>query len=208
MKRYLPLLLAFSILASACGGTTDAVVSVTRDTSYTGRGNESEKLLDVTVSSDAACRIMSVDVTLDGSEDNVSALRLVSGDRTVSRARVRKGKKEYRLRCATSVRYRATVSVCADIRMSAAEGDKVSADVRTVRIDGCSITPEAPMKGGREILLCRKCLYKPGDFGYYWTAEINTELPYMAWDFYFQSEYAGCFSGGRDNGRSIRPVRD
>lgn len=44
-------------------------------------------------------------------------------------------------------------------------------------------------------------------FGYYWTANRDEEYPYMAWDFYFQSEYAGCFRGGRDNGRCIRPIR-
>ena len=44
-------------------------------------------------------------------------------------------------------------------------------------------------------------------FGYYWSANRDMENPHLAWDFYFQSEYCGCFRGGRDNGRCVRPVR-
>ena len=163
MRKYFFLFLLLPCLS--CVKSSDVQICVTRDTSYTGRGNSSEKLLDLAVRSETGCRIKSVDVVLVSGEDDISALKLVSGGETISKSVVRRGKNRYRMHCGALVKYKEVISVCADIRMTADEGDCVSADIAAVNTTGASISPEMPHAGGREILLCRKCLYRPGDFG-------------------------------------------
>lgn len=166
MKRYFTLLLmaAASLLAAACA-TDHASLTLSRDSRFTGRGNEGESLLTLTVLPESPCKIRSVDVTLDAAPEDVSMLSLVRDGRVLGCATVRKGKASYSLRCGASVSDSTVFTLCADIRENAAEGGLVSAEVTGVRLRGTVLTPEAPAAGPREILLCRKLLFAPGDYG-------------------------------------------
>lgn len=58
------------------------------------------------------------------------------------------------------------LQLCADVRPDATEGDTLSVDISDIHVNGKNIRPSLPLPGGREILLCRKCLYAPGEYGF------------------------------------------
>lgn len=151
-------------LAGACR-SDQAAVTLSRDSRFTGRGNAGEPLLTLTVLPEDACLVKSVAVTLDAAEGDVSMLTLVRDGKTLGCATVRAGKKTYVLRCGEELRDSTVLTLCADIREDAAEGGLVSADVTGIQLRGTTLTPEAPAPGPREILLCRKLLFAPGDYG-------------------------------------------
>ena len=51
-------------------------------------------------------------------------------------------------------------------------------------------------------------LFGAGDWGGYWSSSLNTDYPYNAWYFYFNSVYYNMYDGYRGNGFTVRPVRE
>ena len=142
-----------------------AAVSLARDTRFTGRGNAGEPLLTLTLLPEGACRIRTIDVALDADPSDVSALTLTRGDEVLGCAMIRTGKSTYTLRCGTEISDSTVLTLRADIREDAREGGLVSAEISGIRLRGAHLVPEAPAPGPREILLCRKLLFAPGDYG-------------------------------------------
>lgn len=178
MRLFFPSLLSAAVLLLASACTTDhASLSLSRDSRFTGRGNTGETLLELTLLPDGPCRVLAVDVTLEASSSDVSRISLGLGGRELSHAAVRSGKHSYTLRCRASVSDTALFTLCADIRNDAAEGGRVSAEITGVRLRGTVLTPQAPAAGPREILLCRKRLFAPGDYGSnYWRIPAIRQL--------------------------------
>ena len=155
---------ALLLLIVSCSGD-HASVTLSRDSRFTGRGNVGEPLMKLTLLPDGPCKLHSVTVTLEAEASDVSMLSLKEGDRMLGCAQVRPGKSSYILRCGQEYSDSTVLVLCADIREKATEGGKVSAEITEVRLRGCRLVPEAPPAGPREILLCRKRLFAPGDYG-------------------------------------------
>ena len=51
-------------------------------------------------------------------------------------------------------------------------------------------------------------LYNVGGNGDYWSSSLGTDYPYLAWDFYFDSDNDDMGSYYRYNGFTVRPVRE
>ena len=153
-----------AILSAACR-SDQAAVTLSRDSRFTGRGNAGEALLEMTVTPESPCQIRDVSVKLYDPSGAVSMLTLTCGEELLGCALVRPGKTAYKLRCGASVSDTAVFVLRADVRDDAPEGGRISADVNQVRLRGSSLTPDSPEAGWREILLCRKLLFAPGDYG-------------------------------------------
>ena len=165
MKRQFAAAVA-SLVLIGCSTTPDAAdFSVKRDLSFTGRGNAGETLLELTVMPEGSCVVKGVNVVLDASASDVSGLSLVLGDEVLSSVRTKSGKTLYRLRCGREMADTVILKVCVDIAQDASEGGFVGAEIASVQMKGSSVVPEAPEAGSREILLCRKRLFAPGDYG-------------------------------------------
>ena len=164
-SRCLSLFLIASLMLPSCAPKAGLNVTVTRETEFTGRGNCAEPLLYLNLTPDPTCRVRSFDVELTGDSDDVSALCVMRHGEVLDRERVVPGKSRYHLHCGSRLFGNDTFSICADISMSSEEGDKVGAELVAVNVRGASIAPRKPAPGTREVLLCRKLVYKPGDMG-------------------------------------------
>ena len=166
MKTCKAIFLTWATLALAVSCATDtAGVLLSRDNRFTGRGNTGEPLLEMTVRPEGPCRIRTVDIKLFDTCGAVSRLSLTHGKEVLGSAQVRPGQKTYTLRCGTAVSDSTVFTLRADIRDDALEGGRVSAEILQVRLRGTSVIPISPEAGWREILLCRKLLFAPGDYG-------------------------------------------
>ena len=180
MKRlFYSILLAAGLPAlAACSGGGDATAVITRDNNFTGKGNTDETLLTIDVSSggNAFC-VKNVKLTLNADARDVSAIKLIRDSVILAEKKVNQRRCDYCLRCNVAADSAVTLKVCADIRDDAAEGGQVSADIYSIGISGRKIIPEPAEPGFREILLCRKCLYRPGDYGSnYWRIPAILQL--------------------------------
>lgn len=168
------------LMAACCGRTTGnaaAEVEINRNTDFTGRGNAKETLLEARISSDSAFHVKFLTVTVDAKDADVSCIMLIQDSLVLSSRKVVAGKKNYKLTCNVKAEKELALKICADIPDSAAEGDVVSADIEEIRMDGGSVIPQKPEKGGREILLARKALFMPGDYGSkYWRIPAIRQL--------------------------------
>lgn len=138
---------------------------VKRVVDYTGRGNQDEVLLECCLRPERACHIQNVQLQLNSGTEDISRLSIVVNGKKIRSIVVKKGKTVYNLRCHKNIPGTVDFQICADIRPDAVEGNVVSVDVSKIEIGGEIISPTIPLPGGREILLCRKCLYAPGDYG-------------------------------------------
>lgn len=180
MKRFFhSILFAAGLLAlSACSDAVGASAVITRDNNFTGRGNADETLLTIDISSgNGAFRVRNVKLALNADACDVSAIKLVRDSIVLAEKKVSQHQRDYCLRCDVAADSTVTLKVCADIRDDATEGGKVSADVSSIGIDGSEIIPGPSEPGEREILLARKCLYRPGDYGSnYWRIPAILQL--------------------------------
>ncbi|MDO4948873.1 MAG: sialidase family protein [Bacteroidales bacterium] len=149
-----------------------AEVSLTRDNRFTGRGNLCETLLTLDIlprgedaNAQNKCVLKSVTCKLHAAASDVDALCICVGDEVIGRVEVKEGKNDYEIACHRVVTDSTRFRLTADINIAATEGERVSADITSVRFRGSSVVPDNPEPGAREILLCRKCLYRPGDYG-------------------------------------------
>ncbi|MCQ2173691.1 MAG: glycoside hydrolase [Bacteroidales bacterium] len=181
MKLLSAAVLTALVSLSACSAPSarDGSLSVelARDTNFTGRGNAEEPLLYVNLSSDSSFVVKSVSVNLDADAGDVALLRIKREGETLASAKVSPGRNGYKLRFKAEADRKLTLVLCADITPAAREGGLVSADIFSVNVSGHVVEPVAPAPGYREILLCRKCLYKPGDYGSdYWRIPAILQL--------------------------------
>lgn len=163
---------------AACGDAADATAVITKDNNFTGRGNDDETLLTINISSKSgAFRVKNVKLVLNADARDVSAVKLIRDSVVLAESKVNQHKHDYCLRCNVAADSAVTLKLCADIRDDATEGGKVSADITSICIGGSNIVPEPAEPGFREILLCRKCLYRPGDYGSnYWRIPAILQL--------------------------------
>ena len=163
---------------SACGSAVNSTAVITRDNNFSGRGNTDETLLTINISSESgAFRVRNVKLVLNADARDVSTIKLISDSVVLTEKKVNQHKHDYCLRCNAAADSAITLKLCADIRDDATEGGKVSADISSIRISGSEIIPEPTEPGEREILLCRKCLYRPGDYGSnYWRIPAILQL--------------------------------
>ena len=163
MKAILPF--ALLLLAASCSQPVSLTLS--RPTEYTGRGNTNEILLTAEASNPNARigRVRSVTICLHRSADNVSAVRILCGDRVLGEAVTDSGNDTLVVECRGAVPGCSSLAVAADIRPDAPEGSTVSADIIELSAGGACMKPEAPEPGAREVLLRCKCLYRPGEGG-------------------------------------------
>ena len=164
MKILTAILALAAVLAPGAQASAPRIC-VDRETSFTGRGNTAEPLLGISIGSDVPCRVGAIGIVLTAEDGDIDAISIVRDGRTLCRKKVRDGKASYSLRPRTTVMHTGTLQICADISSSATEGHKVGCDVESVKAGGRSIVPSRPAPGSREILLCRKRLYAPGDYG-------------------------------------------
>ena len=168
-KRHILHFLLTAILSVACSSPriqeSPLRARAERNTDFTGCANKGETLTTLHLVTDGSCRIKSVDVRLDAPSGDVDKIALVLDGRTLDRVGVSEGKQVYTLACRSSVEFGATMEIVADISAQAREGDRISADVLAVRHGGGTLVPKMPLREGREILLCRKALFMPGDYG-------------------------------------------
>lgn len=139
---------------------------VTRETAFTGRGNRGEVLSTLTISPEKKLRLRRMKVALDGVASDVTSLSVRCGGRVLGSVKVKPGKTEYRIPCRLRLTDLTDIELCADISEDAAEGNVVSADIRSVK---CGLfrwlDVAVPEHGGREILLRRVKLLGTGDYG-------------------------------------------
>ena len=155
---------AICIMAVSCSAPQSADILLTRDTSFTGRANSLEPLLEMSVTPEGPCTIKALNIVLDAADGDVTAIHATMGGKVIASAPVKPGKALYSLKCRQILDSAAVISIAADIAADAAEGGKVSADIKEVYLKGAKLTPEAPAPGKREILLCRTRLFRPGDY--------------------------------------------
>lgn len=153
-------------MAIGCHNMSETpIVELTRNSAFTGCGNSNELFTQIKVSSKSGCEIRSVDVVLNAIDGDVTAVVLSCGGNIVSKLPVVSGKSKYRLKCGVKVDSVGIINVGADVAGEAIEGNHVSIDVSSVSFRGAKVFPENPEPASREILLVRKCLFMPGDYG-------------------------------------------
>lgn len=143
------------VLAESMGLPVVPVSYATRNTEFTGRGNQGETLVTYTISPEKPVKLRKMDVTLDADASDVTALSVMIDGKVLGKVKVKAGKSDYRIRCRALIDDLADVNLCADIAEEATEGNTVSADIVKVRIDGKWVPVQAPAPGSREILLRR-----------------------------------------------------
>lgn len=153
------------VLAEHMGLEYVPLMRVERETAFTGRGNQAERLLTLCVSPAGKDRVRSVRVALDADAADVSALSIITDGTKLGSVKVKPGKTTYRIHCKSVVEDLAFFDVNADIADNAAEGGKVAADVVGVKYNGKWQTVTAPAPGYREILLKRVKVLGPGCYG-------------------------------------------
>ena len=148
-----------------CNMSESPIVELTRNSAFTGCGNSNELFTQIKVSSKSGCKIRSVDVVLNAIDGDVTAVALSYGGNIVSKYPVVPGKSKYRLKCGVKVDSAGIINIGADVSEKAIEGNHVSVDVSSISFRGTAVFPENPEPASREILLGRKCLFMPGDYG-------------------------------------------
>lgn len=153
------------LLAAEMGLDPVQVMYQTRETSFTGRGNEGEVLTTLTVSPERKLKLRKVSLTLDAEASDISRITVSRDGEVLGSTGVKPGKKSYRIRCNADIDDLADIDVCADIAEDAVEGHKLSATIDKVRFGLRWSALGAPEPGCREILLRRVKVLGAGDYG-------------------------------------------
>lgn len=173
-KNLFHILAAASILISAAvsckSGRADEEdirvrIDIGRTLDCTGRGNSGETLLDISVRPESGCRLDAMTFRLNSGAPAISGLKLSSGGKVLCSVPVTAGTDSVKMRIRKHIPGTTGFALSADIRPDAHEGELVSVDVTSIDVAGKTVRPQAPLPGGREVLLCRKKLYGPGDYG-------------------------------------------
>lgn len=166
-KRFLSAAAALLIATGATAGIHR--VHIQPENRFTGRGNRGELLLTATIRSDGtpADVLQALTVSLAGTSSFSDAVRLyaeVDGQEVASCV-PRNGKtltlKLGRIPLAAET----TLCLRADVSETAGEGHRIAAEIESFSVGGRRYVPASRVAASREILLCRKRLYAPGDYG-------------------------------------------
>lgn len=156
------------LLCLSCGRDEGAepVLTASRETSFTGRGNRAEVLVRLFADPGQNMNIKKVLVRLDAAAGDVTGLSVRQDGAVLGSVKVKAGKDLYRIPCAAGSGLPAALEICADIAQDATEGGRVRADVVKAKTGLFAWTkiPEPPA-GAREILLVRTKVLGPGDYG-------------------------------------------
>jgi len=182
MKRF-SILLGIFCLCSCLDNQADNLsnpgisVTVSRDTTFTGRGNQLETVLVAQLQTDSPAVLKKLCLTTSADVGDVENFG-IARDGKVLKTKVFKGKdKGLSFRLDEKIDSVASFTIFADIATDATEGNLVSADITKMKFDKDYICPEMPGPGAREILLCRKCLFRPGDYdSNYWRIPTVRQL--------------------------------
>ncbi|GEM_PF-6223191 len=139
--------MTFVMLVAGCLTSCEpdkAEVVVGRDNRFTGRGNDCETLLSLTVAPQSDCVLKGVECRLQASAADVTSLCLCLDDEVIGRVEVEEGKTDYVISCRQVMTDTTVCRLAADISMEATEGRWVSADITSVRFRGSSVVPETP----------------------------------------------------------------
>ncbi len=149
----------------------EPVVKVKYDSTFTGRGNAAELLFDAVICPQEAFLLESLE--LDSkmtSPSDVDALHIMlvhsDDEHSLGTYDLECGTFSYKLSSPLEISRETLLRVRADISDAAVEGNKVAVQLSAINVGGSKILPVCD--GGccwREILLCRKRLYAPGDYG-------------------------------------------
>lgn len=166
------ILLLCSVLLSA-----QPQVVIERDTTYTGRGNKCETVLTMDVSSVSPILMKSVKVRPSVHKGDVVSIGISRDGEALKCKKIRAWRHNYTFRIREKVDTAVSYKVFLDIAENAEEGGLVSAEISKIRFKGTLVKPESPASGSREILLCRKLLFKPGDYdSKYWRIPAVRQL--------------------------------
>jgi len=156
-------LLFFAIAIQACtNAEIDSTIIVTRENEFTGRANLCETLLTAELDLQEPEVLTGVKLMLRADAGDVENVRLLVDGQE---AGCRKAAEKINFRTKANLQGKVTLAVCADISPDAKEGGKVTADIISIRTSKGIRKPSAAEGDGREILLTRRLVVKPGDYG-------------------------------------------
>ncbi len=162
MKKLIILTIS-GIMALSCAGELPEV-TIERDTTFTGRANKSERLLDIIIRPHGDVRLGAICLEMEGASA-VERLHAIAGDEILGSIDVREDRTSYRIPVRTSLTDSVCITVAADIKADAVEGTGISADITSITFSGRKSIADNPAPGFREVLLCRTRLFAPGDYG-------------------------------------------
>ena len=164
MKRGTATLMA-AVLLSACAHPAPEIsFKASRETEFTGRGNECESLLKIIAENSEETSLRSVTATVSNTAD-ITALSLTVDGRLVAKVPVKNGRDTYKFHTDSPFREGTSLEICADIASDAREGAAVTADIAQIRTSDGKYTVKSDEEGAREILLARRLVFNPGDYG-------------------------------------------
>ena len=170
------------LTAAALLMTTAALAGIVKEIrvepvdKFTGRGNHGELLLKATVVVDGIAggqTLEALTVSTAGTTSLADVGRFyatveAADGKTLSHNEFKpKGGKDVRIRVNGAIPAEGTlkIHVYADVADDACEGNRISAELKSLEVGGRKYTPSSCVAASREILLCRKLLFAPGDYG-------------------------------------------
>lgn len=147
-------------------------VTVTGNNEFTGRGNTGELLLLSEIVSDEAYTLDDVTLSLRNTTDAalVSAIRISlstpgHAPEEIGLSRIAAGENRLRFEPQRILSDTVYLRISADISPTAPEGSVVTAELTSLGIDNRKVAPQKSAPASREVLLCRRLLFAPGDYG-------------------------------------------
>lgn len=153
-------------------------VTVRYDSTFTGRGNESELIFEALLIPEGKTYVKSLILDSgDTSSSDIDALHimLVHPDGTemcLATYGLMTGRYEYSLPSPLLLGAETRIQVRTDVSRNAEEGNRIALQLKEIVCSRSAMSCGKPRKvqlsdscPGREILLCRKRLYAPGDYG-------------------------------------------
>ena len=143
---------------------------------FTGRGNTGEVLLTATVTTDGRAdgeMLDALTVSLAGTTSFADVGRFcatveAADGKTLSHNEFKpKAGKDVRVKINGEIPADGVlkIRILADVADNAREGNRIAAELKSIESGGRKYTPASSVAASREILLCRRLLYGPGDYG-------------------------------------------
>jgi len=162
MKKYI-LTCTLCLMAISCSRNLPEI-SIERDTTFTGRANKSEKILDIIIKPQEKIKLGYISLEIEGTAA-VEKIHALSGGEVLGSIDIKGDKTRYRIPVRKNLTDSVCITVAADIKADAVEGSRISADITSMTFSGRKSAMENPAPGYREVLLCRTRLFAPGDYG-------------------------------------------
>ena len=143
---------------------------------FTGRGNHGEELLTATVVVDGIAggeTLEALTVSVAGTTSLADVERFYATVEAADRTTL--SHTEFKPKAGKDVRVKIngtipaegtlTVRIYADVADDAREGHRIAAELKSVEVGARKSVPASSVAASREIMLCRRLLYAPGDYG-------------------------------------------